>query len=509
MTQTPSLKLVIVGHVDHGKSTLIGRLFHDTGRLPAERLAEIKAACAREGLAFELAYLMDALREERAQNITVDTAQSFFETEKRRYVLIDAPGHREFVKNMVTGAASADAAILLVDAGQGLAEQTRRHAFLLKLIGLKQVVVFINKLDLCGYAESRFRELEAEIRQLLATLGLTTLFVLPGSARDGVNVAARREELPWWPGPTLLAALDQIPAVERDEAAPLRLPIQDVFRRENRRIYAGRIEAGRLEVGQDVAFAPSGKRSKVSEILRWGQTDVRRAVAGQNVGVVFADELFVERGEVASALDEQTQTTQEFTASIFWLGKQPLVEGRVYGLRLATAAVPAEVVRIEEAVDSSTLLPLSASGLLEPLAVGRVRLRTQRPVGADLFASSCTTGRFVLVEGERVAGGGIIVELRPLERTAAATLVFDQSALAGVTELRGQRAEADYQFSPALLAGLANGSIGQFRFDAWEPALRLARVALAHDLSLELEPAERGAELRLMRRRRPEAAMAS
>ncbi|MDF1722095.1 MAG: GTP-binding protein, partial [Minwuia sp.] len=244
-----SLKTVFVGHVDHGKSTLVGRLFHDTDSLPDGRVEEIRKMCERRGMPFEYAFLMDALQAERDQGITIDTSQIWFKTQKRDYVIIDAPGHKEFLKNMVSGAASADAAILVVDAKDGVQEQTRRHGYILHLLGLDQVVVAVNKMDLVDHSKVRFDEVAGEVHNYLGSMGITPAAILPVSARHGDGLTAMSDKMPWFEGTTLIAALDALAPKPMPVELPLRFPIQDVYMFDERRILAGRIESGKLNVG--------------------------------------------------------------------------------------------------------------------------------------------------------------------------------------------------------------------------------------------------------------------
>ncbi len=260
------LSLVVVGHVDHGKSTLIGRLFYDTGSLPEGKYEQLVAIAQRRGVPFEFANLMDALQAERDQNITIDTSQIWFRTQKREYVIIDAPGHKEFVKNMVTGAARADAALIIIDASEGVQEQTRRHGYLLRLIGVRQVVIVVNKMDLVDYSQKVFDAVSTEYREFLASIGVEAQIFIPVSARQGDNIAARGENLKWFSGPAVLEALDSIPDAAEIKNQPLRFPIQDVYRFDHRRILAGRIEAGTLRTGDQLLFLPSGRTSVVRSI---------------------------------------------------------------------------------------------------------------------------------------------------------------------------------------------------------------------------------------------------
>jgi bifunctional enzyme CysN/CysC len=340
------LKIVIVGHVDHGKSSLIGRLFHDTGSLPEGKAETIRTMCERRGMPFEWAFLMDALKAERDQGITIDVSHIHFRTIHREYVLIDAPGHREFIKNMVTGAAQADAAILVVDARDGVQEQTRRHAYLLHLLGIRQVIVAINKMDLVEFSEARFQTVAADVREYLAGLGIDLQHtqIIPVSAREGDNVVGLSAHMGWYEGDSLAQALDgfQPPLAPLD--LPLRFPIQDVYKFDERRILAGRIESGHLRRGDVLLFSPSNKTARVSSIEAWNADEPVLAVrAGQSVGVTLDEQLFVERGDS-----------------------------------------------------------------VERNAVAEVVFRSRRQVALDPFENNMSTGRFVLVEDYDIVGGGLI-----------------------------------------------------------------------------------------------------
>src|SRR4051812_49329964 len=233
------LKIVIVGHVDHGKSTFVGRLFNDTGSLPEGKLEQLQKIAERRGVPFEWANLMDGLQAERDQNITIDTAQIWFQTKKRQYVIIDAPGHKEFLKNMITGAANAEAALLLIDASEGVQEQSRRHGYLLNLLGIRQVAVLVNKMDLANYSQERFDAIEKEYREFLQSLGLVPKVFIPISAYHGDNIASRSPKMPWWQGPAVLETLDEFRVGELPKDQALRMPIQDVYRFDERRILSG------------------------------------------------------------------------------------------------------------------------------------------------------------------------------------------------------------------------------------------------------------------------------
>lgn len=430
MKDKDTLKIVIVGHVDHGKSTLIGRIFHDTGAIHSSRVAEIEATCRRQGRPFELAYLMDALEEERDQNVTIDTAQSFFSTEKRRYVLIDAPGHEEFLKNMVTGAANADAAVLLLDAVEGVREQTRRHAHLLSLLGIGRVMVAVNKLDAVGYSEIRHRELERDIRTCLLGMGIKPSDVIPVSAREGENVAARTGKTPWYGGKTVLEALDAMEPVAGTEELPLRFPVQDVYKVDGRRIYVGRVETGTLKPGDEVVFMPSGRRTKVATLEKWGLNSPETALAGESAGVTFTDEIFVERGEILSEASTPATAAARLTASLFWLAKKPFQLGRKYVLKLGTAEVECSAREIRDRTDAATLgiLEENATELL-PAESAVVVFDLKNPIAADLHGRFPNTGRFVVEDGFIIGGGGIILDIEATKETAMIVEIYDEADL--------------------------------------------------------------------------------
>src|SRR5215468_2684925 len=267
----PPLKLVVVGHVDHGKSTLIGRLLHEAGALPAGKVAELEAVSAKRGVPLEWSFALDSFQAERDQAITLDTTRVRVKTPQRTFVVIDAPGHKELLKNMIGGASAASAALLVLDAQAGAEEQTLRHAYLLKLLGVRELVVAINKMDLIGYSETTFRTREHEVGTALARLALRPRAIVPVSARDGVNLKDRGSFVPWHRGPTLLSALEAIPAPKADRALPLRLPVQDVYRSDTQRTIAGRVESGALAVGDEVLFSPSGRSARVAARRAWPQ----------------------------------------------------------------------------------------------------------------------------------------------------------------------------------------------------------------------------------------------
>jgi len=411
MTPSEQLKIVIVGHVDHGKSTFVGRLFHDTGSLPEGKLEQLQRVAERRGVPFEWANLMDALQSERDQNITIDTAQIWFQTKKRQYVIIDAPGHKEFLKNMVTGAANAEAALLLIDANEGVQEQSRRHGYLLNLLGIRQIAVLVNKMDLQDYSEERFNALEAEYRKFLGTIGVEPKQFIPIAAKHGDNIASLSARMPWWQGPTVLQILDEFKVSDLPSHQALRFPIQDVYRFDERRILAGRVESGTLKVGDRLLFSPGNKASTVKTIERWNAPSKDVALAGESVGITLTEQIFIERGSLASLESAAPCELTRFKARLFWLGRAPFSKGKLYKLKLATQEVDCEIDSIDRVIDSSTLETISRKE--KEMFVGRnevaeLTIKTRRPVAFDPHSEIVATGRFVVVDGFEVSGGGII-----------------------------------------------------------------------------------------------------
>jgi bifunctional enzyme CysN/CysC len=403
------LKVVFVGHVDHGKSTLIGRIFYDTNSLPEGKIEQVQAACKEEGMEFEFAFLLDALLEEQEQNITIDTTQKEFKTEKRPYVIIDAPGHKEFLKNMITGAASADAAVLLIAANEGVQEQSRRHGYLLSLLGISQVVVAVNKMDLVDYSQDVFNDVVTEYKAFLAQIGVEARAFVPISAKNGVNVAKRSpQDVTWYTGASVLDMLDTFEPPKPLDKLPLRFPIQDIYRFDARRIVAGRIETGTLKVGDTLVFSPNNKTSVVASIERWNAPVRDYAVAGESIGITLTEQIFVERGHIASHETDAPIESNRFKARLFWMGKRNLLIGERTKIKLATQELDAEIVSIERIIDASTLDHVDGRTHIARNDVAEVTIQTRGALVLDNHDRNSIMGRFVIVDNRQVAGGGIL-----------------------------------------------------------------------------------------------------
>jgi bifunctional enzyme CysN/CysC len=407
-----TMQIVIVGHVDHGKSTLLGRLYADTGSLPEGKIEKVQAICRQQGKEFEYAFLFDAFLEEQEQGITIDTARTFFIWNSRQYIIIDAPGHKEFLKNMVSGAARAEAALLLIDALEGVKEQSKKHGYLLSMLGVKQVAVVVNKMDLVGYRQDVFAGIEKEYREFLGQFRVAPAQVIPVSAKFGENIATRSTRMPWYKGPTVLDALGLFKKETARTEQALRFPVQDVYKFDARRIIAGRVTAGRVKVGDRLVFSPSNKTAVVQTIEAFNiEPSPTEARAGQSVGVTLDEQIFIERGEIASRQDEIPLVSTALRANLFWLGQKPLARGRKYLLRLATKEVDCEVAAIHRIVDTADLGHQEGGQTVGKNQVAEVTFRTKTPIAFDLSSTSEITGRFVVVDEYDIAGGGIITEL--------------------------------------------------------------------------------------------------
>ncbi|MDP2586659.1 MAG: GTP-binding protein [Candidatus Komeilibacteria bacterium] len=411
------LKLVIVGHVDHGKSTLIGRLLVDTGSMPQSKIDEVKTVCESLGRPFEFAYLMDYMEEEREKKITIDTAQIFFKTELRDYVIIDAPGHKEFLKNMITGSAQAEGAILIVDANEGIKEQTKRHAYILSLLGLKQIVVVINKMDLVNYKETRFEEIKKELLNHLTAVNLTPKYIIPISASQGDNIANKSEHINWYSGPTVLQALDLFQPMVASENLPLRFPIQDVYNFDNQTILAGQIESGAITVGQEIIWLPSGQKTKVKAVTKWlptvpgGGQDLKESTAGHNIGLIITDDLKLTRGEVACPLEQAPKTVTQFKARMFWMSAAGIKTDEKFLLKCATQEVTAKIGNINKVLNSSSLETIAGqTDEIKETEVAEVEILTEQPILVEDYNFIPELGRFVIIKSEDIAAGGIVTK---------------------------------------------------------------------------------------------------
>jgi len=405
------LSFVIVGHVDHGKSTLIGRLLYDTDSLPPDKIKEVQKASAEAGRETEFAYLLDHLEEERKQGITIDTTQVFFKTDKRRYVIIDAPGHVEFVKNMITGASQAEAAVLIIDVNEGVKEQTKRHSYMLSLLGLHQVIVVLNKMDLVGFSQECFDTVKKDVAGWLKSISIEPTFYVPISAIKGDNVASKSENMAWYTGPTFLESMDTLQNRQLPEDKSLLMPIQDVYKIGDKRINVGRVESGVIEKGNRVKVLPTGRITSVNSIEKYLE-DTDKAVAGECIGITTADSVFLDRGNVLCLPDEEPALTDRIPANIFWMTKSDFGKDQKLTIRCATQETGCKVESIEKRIDSSTLEVIAENAdVIKNLEVAEVIIKTKKPVAIKDFNDVQELGRFVLVQNENICAGGIITSV--------------------------------------------------------------------------------------------------
>lgn len=423
------MNIVITGHVDHGKSTLVGRLLADTHSLPEGKLEAVRSACEKNGRVFEYSMLLDALEDEQKQGITIDSARVFFKSAQREYIIIDAPGHIEFLRNMLSGASRAVAAVLVIDAVEGVAENSRRHGLLLSLLGISQVVVAVNKLDLYHYDEAVFRAIRQEYERYLESLNVKPVAFVPISAREGKNIVAPAPETPWYRGKTMLEVLDGFDNLPSEEDAFFAMPLQDVYRFSNdhdeRRIYAGTVVSGRIEAGDRVRFLPSGKEARIASIEAWSAPVKTAARALESTGFTLVEDIYIKSGEVLVKADESApvQAASRLKANVIWLSGKPLVFDKAYLLKLGAARVEARLEKIERVLGGEDDDDdAAASGLyaLGRNACGSVILNLARPVALTPFRENASLGRFVLVDGYDAAGGGIVLEALPEKTTAPA-----------------------------------------------------------------------------------------
>jgi bifunctional enzyme CysN/CysC len=450
------MDIVVIGHVDHGKSTLVGRLLADTDSLPEGKLEQVREACRRNAKPFEYAFLLDALKDEQAQGITIDSARCFFHTAKREYIIIDAPGHVEFLKNMISGAARAEAGLLVIDAAEGVQENSRRHGYLMSMLGIRQIAVCINKMDLVDHRQEIFEAIREEYTQFLAKTGLDPLAFIPIIARDGDNVARRSQSLAWYTGPTILEMLDRLEKEPAPLDKPLRLPVQDVYKftekGDDRRIVAGRIVTGRLQVGDEIVFLPSAKRSRIQSVEEFPVSSRQGVQAGESVGVTLETQVYVRPGELMVKSDEpQACSSTKLEANLFWLSPNPMVMGKRYKLKLHAARAAAYLTAVHTVIDASALTTTPNRRQIERHDVARVTLETLKPLACDPAAEIPQTGRFVIIDDYEIAGGGVILSASRTPNTLVLEHVRQRNQAWVRSRISPQERAERYGQRPALV----------------------------------------------------------
>ena len=411
----PQMNIVIVGHVDHGKSTIIGRLLADTNSLPEGKLEQVKANCERNSKPFEYAFLLDALKDEQAQGITIDAARVFFGTENRDYIIIDAPGHIEFLKNMVTGASRAESAFLVIDAHEGIQENSRRHGYMLSMLGISQVCVLINKMDLVDNSRQVFKKILKKYTKFLKDIGIDDVVYIPVSGREGCNIASLSTSMPWYEGHTVVQQLDLFTKKKEKADLPFRMPVQDVYKftnyEDDRRIVAGTIETGALNIGDEVVFYPSGKKSRVRSLEGFNFDPGTRAEAPMSLGFTMDKQIYVTRGELAvKSGEKKPMVASRLRVNLFWLGREPMRPDHDYLFKLGTTRVMARLADVLRVIDASDLSSTAMKEFISQHDVAECILKLGKACAFDVVDDIPQTSRFVIVDDYQISGGGIVLE---------------------------------------------------------------------------------------------------
>ena len=406
----PKINLVVVGHKDHGKSTLIGRLLYDSKAIPESKLKEIQTELDKSGKkGFEFAFLLDSLEEERQGGLTIDITQMPFKSKKYFYSIIDCPGHREFIKKMFTGASQADASVLVVSAKEGIEDQTKQHAFLIKTLGIQQMVVAVNKMDESNYEKTKFQQVVEKLKPILTSLGYESAPIIPISALQGENVFSKSDKMPWYSGSTLIQTLDDnISPPETPINKPLRACIQDVYKRETDVTIVCKIVTGTLEVGKTVSFLPSGKVGKVKAIEVFGNSP-KKAMPGDSVGVIIEGINNVERGEVMSYPESPAKIAKTFTAEVILFTNTEIKTDEIHTIRVGTAEKKCRIDQIINEIDPLSLTIIASSPrIIKGGGVGEVKFSAMEPLCLEKHADFPPLGRFVIEGKKGPIGAGIV-----------------------------------------------------------------------------------------------------
>lgn len=407
------LRFLTCGSVDDGKSTLIGRLLHDTKTIYEDQLAAVKRDTVKHGTTggpIDLALLTDGLKAEREQGITIDVAYRYFSTDKRKFIIADTPGHEQYTRNMATGASNCDLAIILIDARHGVVTQTRRHSFIVSLLGIQNVIVAVNKMDLVGYSQDVFNRISSDYEQFIAKLGVRNVSFIPLSALNGDNVVDRTDTMPWYEGPTLLEQLENVPLGKHREDAALRFPVQYVLRPNlNFRGFSGTVASGSISVGDEIAALPSGRKSRVKSIVTF-DGELETAFAGQAVTVTLEDEIDISRGDMIVHPEKPPLVSRDIEAMLVWMTDTPATLNKSYLIKQCTRLTTADLAEIKHAVDVNSLEERPATEL-KLNEVGQVVLRLSQPLAFDPYSANRTTGAFIIIDRltNNTVGAGMIL----------------------------------------------------------------------------------------------------
>jgi sulfate adenylyltransferase subunit 1 len=519
------LRFITCGSVDDGKSTLIGRLLWDSKMVFEDQLASLEADSKKvgtQGGAIDYALLMDGLQAEREQGITIDVAYRYFSTDKRKFIVADTPGHEQYTRNMVTGASTAQAAVILVDARKGLLTQTRRHSFLVSLVGIRNVVLAVNKMDLVDFAAERFSAIVQDYQQFAASLGFTSIAAIPLSALNGDNMIEASANTPWYTGPTLMEYLETVQLEGDNRHQPFRLPVQWVNRPHlDFRGFCGTIAAGTIRPGDELRVAASGRTSRVTRIVTMNG-DLPEATAGQAVTLTLEDEIDISRGDMLTAPDAPPIYARHPEAHLVWMHDEPLQPGQIYLVKTAAAVTPGRVTAVQYAVDVNTLEQklVPTLGLNE---IGVVRLELDRPISFDPYRQNRDTGSFILIDRftNATVAAGMVISAAPLEPQKAQTTEIrpDLSGTSGshprrislseasvsspgvsVVDLAGELNAVEFDVSSSFLGYLDKGNRILFRLRGLDQLEAVASMAYEHTLSFEFDRTAQGISILIFKR---------
>ena len=519
------LRFITCGSVDDGKSTLIGRLLWDSKMVFEDQLASLEADSKKigtQGGAIDYALLMDGLQAEREQGITIDVAYRYFSTDKRKFIVADTPGHEQYTRNMVTGASTAQVAVILVDARKGLLTQTRRHSFLVSLVGIRNVVLAVNKMDLVNFAAERFSAIVHDYQQFAASLGFASIAAIPLSALNGDNMIEASANTPWYTGPTLMEYLETVQLEGDNRHQPFRMPVQWVNRPHlDFRGFCGTIAAGTIRPGDELRVAASGRTSRVTRIVTMNG-DLPEATAGQAVTLTLEDEIDISRGDMLTATDAPPIYARHPEAHLVWMHDEPLHPGQIYLVKTAAAVTPGRVTAVQYAVDVNTLeqKQVTTLGLNE---IGVVRMELDRPISFDPYRQNRDTGSFILIDRftNATVAAGMVITAAPLEPQNAQTTEIhpDLSGTIGchprrislseasisspgvsVVDLTGEWGSVEFDVASSFLDYLGKGNRILFRLRGLDQLEAVALLAYEHTLSFEFDRTAEGVSILIFKR---------
>ncbi len=419
MAKKEHLNIVFIGHVDAGKSTTVGRILYEAGKIPEQTIKKLREEAEKLGKAtFEFAFVMDRLKEERERGVTIDVAHQDFETNKYFFTIIDAPGHRDFVKNMITGASQADAAVLVVSGKDGVQPQTKEHAFLAKVLGINQLIVLISKMDAINYDENRFKEVKEQVEKLLKSIGydVSKVPIIPASSYFGDNLVKKSDKTPWYNGPTLFESLDALQVPPKPVDKPLRIPIQDVYNVTGHGpVAVGKVETGKLRKGDKLMIMPLGKTVEVKKIETHHE-EIEEALPGDNIGfnIKGVERKEIKRGYVAGSVDTPPTVAEEFTAQIVVINHPTAISvGYTPVFHIATSQFPAQILEIVDKRDPKTGQSLGKADFLKTGDVGVVRVKPLKTVVVEKFQDTPALGRFAIRDMGQTVAAGVVLEVKP------------------------------------------------------------------------------------------------